>query len=110
MIATLQENYVLTARSKGLPDKYIPFRTRCVSELAHLMTIVGINLPRPARRHRHHRDDVRRARPGLPLINASTRDILVIQGITVFIATAYVVINTVVDLLYSALDPRIRRS
>ena len=48
---------------------------------------------------------------GFRLINAiNSRDILVIQGITVFIATAYVVINTVVDLLYSALDPRIRRS
>jgi ABC-type dipeptide/oligopeptide/nickel transport system permease component len=34
----------------------------------------------------------------------------VIQGITVFIAAAYVIINTVVDLLYTVLDPRIRRS
>jgi peptide/nickel transport system permease protein len=45
------------------------------------------------------------------LINAiSQRDIIVIQGITVFIATAYVVVNTLVDLLYLAIDPRIRKS
>ena len=37
------------------------------------------------------------------------RDILVIQGITVFVAVVYVVINTVVDLLYAVVDPRIRR-
>ena len=37
------------------------------------------------------------------------RDIIVIQGITVFIATAYVVINTIVDLLYAVVDPRIRK-
>ena len=44
------------------------------------------------------------------MINAiNQRDILVIQGITVFVAVAYVVINTVVDLFYSVLDPRIRK-
>ncbi len=44
------------------------------------------------------------------LLNAiNQRDILVIQGITVFIATVYVIINTLVDLLYSAIDPRIRK-
>jgi peptide/nickel transport system permease protein len=47
---------------------------------------------------------------GFRLINAiNSRDILVIQGITVFIATVYVVINTVVDLLYAVVDPRIRK-
>lgn len=47
---------------------------------------------------------------GFRLINAiSQRDIIVIQGITVFIATVYVVINTIVDLLYAVVDPRIRR-
>ncbi len=48
---------------------------------------------------------------GFRLINAiSQRDIQVIQGITVFIAVVYVIINTIVDLLYIAIDPRIRVS
>ena len=48
---------------------------------------------------------------GFRLINAiNQRDILVIQGITVFLAVVYVVINTLVDLFYTVLDPRIRRS
>lgn len=48
---------------------------------------------------------------GFRLINAiNQRDILIIQGITVFIATVYVVINTLVDFIYLALDPRIRKS
>ena len=48
---------------------------------------------------------------GFSLINAiNGRDILVIQGITVFIAVMFVIINTVVDLMYAVLDPRIRRS
>ncbi len=38
------------------------------------------------------------------------RDIILIQGITVFIAVMFIIINTVVDLMYAVLDPRIRRS
>jgi peptide/nickel transport system permease protein len=47
---------------------------------------------------------------GFSLIAAiNGRDILVIQGIVVFIAATFVIINTIVDLLYAVLDPRIRR-
>ena len=52
------------------------------------------------------------ALPGLGkrLIDAiNQRDIIVIQGITVFIAAMYVIINTIVDLLYLVVDPRIRK-
>jgi peptide/nickel transport system permease protein len=45
------------------------------------------------------------------LINAiNSRDILMIQGITVFVAAAYVIINALVDILYTFIDPRIRKS
>tara|TARA_B100000809_G_scaffold264651_1_gene321057 strand:- start:1998 stop:2261 length:264 start_codon:yes stop_codon:yes gene_type:complete len=37
------------------------------------------------------------------------RDVTMIQGITLFVATVYVVVNLLVDLLYLLLDPRIRR-
>ncbi len=111
MIATLQENYVLTARSKGMSDKYILFRHALRPSSLSLMTIVGISFG--ALLGGTVIIESLFAVPGLGfrLINAiNSRDILVIQGLTVFIAVAYVVINTVVDLLYSALDPRIRRS
>ena len=36
------------------------------------------------------------------------RDLLMVQGIVLFIATAYVVVNFLVDLCYSLLDPRVR--
>src|SRR5690606_15500611 len=111
MIGTLQENYVLTARSKGLSDKYILFRHALRPSSLSLMTIVGINFG--ALLGGTVIIESLFAVPGLGfrLIQAiNSRDILVIQGITVFIAVAYVVINTVVDLLYTVLDPRIRRS
>ncbi|HEY3484146.1 MAG TPA: ABC transporter permease, partial [Ilumatobacteraceae bacterium] len=39
----------------------------------------------------------------------SQRDLVTVQGVTLFVATAFVVINFVVDLMYAVLDPRIRR-
>ena len=111
MIATLQENYILSAKAKGLRDRYILFRHALRPSSLSLVTIVGINFG--ALLGGTVVIETLFALPGLGfrLINAiNQRDILVIQGITVFIATGYVVINTLVDLIYLALDPRIRRS
>jgi peptide/nickel transport system permease protein len=110
MIATLQENYILAARAKGMSDRFILFRHALRPSSLSLMTIVGINFG--ALLGGTVVIETLFAIPGLGfrLINAiSQRDIQVIQGITVFIAVVYVVINTIVDLLYIAIDPRIRR-
>lgn len=111
MIATLKENYVLAARAKGLGDGYILARHALRPSSLSLATIIGINFG--ALLGGTVVIETLFAIPGLGfrLINAiSQRDILVIQGITVFIAVVYVVINFLVDLFYSVLDPRIRRS
>jgi len=110
MIATLQENYILAARAKGMSDRFILFRHALRPSSLSLMTIIGINFG--ALLGGTVVIETLFAIPGLGfrLINAiSQRDIQVIQGITVFIAVVYVVINTIVDLLYIAIDPRIRR-
>ena len=111
MIATLQENYILAARSKGLSNRFILIRHALRPSSLSLMTIIGINFG--ALLGGTVVIETLFAIPGIGfrLINAiNQRDIIVIQGITVFIATAYVVINTVVDLLYAVIDPRIRRA
>jgi peptide/nickel transport system permease protein len=111
MIATLQEDYILSARAKGLSDRYILFRHALRPSSLSLMTIIGISFG--ALLGGTVVIETLFAVPGLgfSLINAiNGRDILVIQGITVFIAAMFVIINTVVDLLYAILDPRIRRS
>ena len=111
MIATLKENYILSARAKGLSDRYILVRHALRPSSLSLMTIVGINFG--ALLGGTVVIETLFAIPGLGfrLINAiNQRDILVIQGITVFVAVVYVVINTIVDLLYAVVDPRIRRS
>jgi len=110
MMATLRENYILSARAKGLSDSYILFRHALRPSSLSLMTIVGISFG--ALLGGTVIVESLFAVPGLgfSLIAAiNGRDILVIQGITVFIAAMFVIINTVVDLLYAVLDPRIRR-
>ncbi len=110
MMATLRENYILSARAKGLSDRYILFRHALRPSSLSLMTIVGISFG--ALLGGTVIIESLFAIPGLgfSLIAAiNGRDILVIQGITVFIAAMFVIINTIVDLLYAVLDPRIRR-
>lgn len=111
MIATLQENFVLSAKAKGLSDRYILFRHALRPSSLSLATIIGINFG--GLLGGTVVIETLFAIPGLGfrLINAiNQRDILVIQGITVFVAVAYVLINTAVDLFYTVLDPRIRKS
>ena len=111
MIATLRENFILAARAKGLKDRYILLRHALRPSSLSLMTIIGINFG--ALLGGTVVIETLFAIPGLGfrLINAiSQRDILVIQGITVFVAVIYVLVNTAVDLLYTVIDPRIRRS
>jgi peptide/nickel transport system permease protein len=50
--------------------------------------------------------------PGLGSLIAgsiSSRDVIMVQGAVAFIVVAYVVLNTVVDIGYGFLDPRVRR-
>jgi peptide/nickel transport system permease protein len=110
MIGVLKENYILSARAQGLRDRYILFRHALRPSSMSLLTVVGITFG--ALLGGTVVIEQLFALPGLGgrLINAiNQRDIIVIQGITVFIAIVYVVINTIVDLLYLVLDPRIRR-
>ncbi len=110
MIATLQENYILSARAKGLNDRFILLRHALRPSSLSLVTIIGINFG--ALLGGTVVIETLFALPGLGfrLINAiNSRDILMVQGITVFVATVYVVINTLVDVLYAFVDPRIRK-
>lgn len=111
MIATLQENYILSAKAKGLRDRYILFRHALRPSSLTLVTIVGLNLGALLGGTVAIEQIFAIGGLGRRLLDAIfQRDILVIQGIVMFITATYVLINTVVDLLYAALDPRIRRS
>ena len=109
MIATLQEDHVLLARSKGLPTWRILFRHGLRPSSFSLLTVAGLtigNLLGGA-----VVVEQLFALPGLGrlLFDAvSQRDLLMVQGVVLVITVGFVVLNGLVDILYSVLDPRIR--
>ena len=109
MITTLQENYVLSAKSKGMSDGYILFRHALRPSSLSLITIVALNLGGLIGGTVVIEQLFAMGGIGRQLIDSILRrDYIVIQGITVFIAFVYVALNTAVDFVYLAIDPRIR--
>jgi len=110
MISTLQEDYILSARAKGLKDRFILFRHALRPSSLTLITVVGLNVG--ALIGGTVVIETLFAIPclGKRLLDAVfQRDFLMIQGITVFVAVVYVTINTLVDIIYMLVDPRIRK-
>jgi peptide/nickel transport system permease protein len=111
MIGTLKEDFVLSAKAKGLSNGYILGRHALRPSSLSLITIIGIQIGILLGGTVVTESIFALPGLGLRLLNAIyQRDIIMVQGITVFIATVYVLINTLVDFIYMAIDPRIRRS
>jgi peptide/nickel transport system permease protein len=111
VITTLKENYILSARAKGLTDRYILFRHGLRPSLLTLVTVVGLSVGTLIGGTLVV--EYLFAIPGLGKRIFSAiyqRDFMMVQGITILITAFYVVINTVVDLAYMVVDPRIRRT
>lgn len=109
MIATLQEDYILLARSKGLPAFHVLVRHALRPSSLTLITILGLQIGQLIGGALIV--EMIFALPGVGrlLIGAIYgRDFYVVQGCILFITIAYVSVNFVVDVLYSVLDPRIR--
>jgi len=101
--------YVRTARSKGLPPRVVTFRHTVRNALVPVLTITGIQLATIL--GGVIVVEVVFAWPGLGRLvyNAvAARDYPVIQGAVLLIATLFLIINLVVDVLYAVVDPRIR--
>jgi len=108
MITTLQEDFVTLARVKGVSPGRILFSHALRPSSFSLMTVVGVQLG--AVIGGAVVIETLFALPGVGrlLFDAVVqRDFIIVQGVALMIAASYVVINFIVDLLYSALDPRI---
>ncbi len=111
MIETLKQDYVRTARSKGLFERTVLIGHCLRNAMIPLLTIIGLilaglmggalitetvfNIPGVGR---------------LMITAVLRRDYAVVQGVVLIIAAAYVIINLSVDIVYGVLDPRVRRS
>lgn len=109
MIQTLQEDYILAARARGLKTRTILLRHALRPSSFSLLTLAGLSMGRIA--GGSVIVEILFGLPGLGqllITEISNKDILVVQGTVMFIAIGYVVINAVIDVFYTALDPRVR--
>lgn len=109
MVATLQQDFVLSARAKGLSRKYVLFRHALRPSLFSLITMAGLSFGRML--GGAVIVEFFFAIPGLGnlmLVAIPYTDIPTIQGVVVFIAVVFVLINITVDALLTAVDPRVR--
>lgn len=109
MLDVLTENYMKTAKAKGLSERVRIYKHALRNAALPVLTVVGqtfgtliagaavvetvFNIPGIGQ---------------LVVNSVERRDFVVIQGVVLLIAVGYVLINLVVDVLYSAFDPRIR--
>ena len=109
VISTLQEDYILAARSKGLSSRYTLLRHALRPSMFSLATVAGLSFGRLI--GGSIVVEFLFALPGvgnLVIQSIHNQDIPVVQGIVVFTALAYIAVNTLVDLTYAAIDPRVR--
>ncbi|WP_258195571.1 ABC transporter permease [Rhodococcus sp. OK519] len=109
MVATLQQDFVLSARARGIPTTKILTVHALRPSAFSLVTVLGVSLGRLIGGTVIVESLF--ALPGLGSLVVTAingRDFLLVQGIVLVVAVAYVLLNTLVDLTYPLLDPRVR--
>jgi peptide/nickel transport system permease protein len=111
MIATLEEDFIVMARAKGLSTSRILFRHAFRPSTFSLVTVGGIQIGSLITGAIIAETVFALNGLGFQLVQAvSQKNYPVVQIITVIVAVAYIVINILIDFLYAVIDPRIRRA
>lgn len=109
MLEVLAKPYIVAARSKGLAEHLILVRHALKNALIPVVTLIGLDLGRLLGGTVVVETIFARQGLGKLLIDSILdKDFPVLQGTVLFVASAYVLINLLVDLSYAWLDPRIR--
>lgn len=111
VLATISQDYVLTARAKGLGRRTVLWRHVLPNSLIPVVTVIGYNFGYSLTGA--ILVETVFAWPGLGnlfITSIGNRDYPVLQGIFLFTAITVVVANVVTDILYGVLDPRVRVS
>jgi len=109
MLDVLGEDYVRTARSKGLPERSVVLKHALRNALVPIVTVLGLTVALLI-----GGAVVTETVFGLPGVGnlvvsaVLRRDYPVIQGTLLVIAAIYVLINFSIDLLYAVVDPRVK--
>jgi len=110
MINTLQEDFITTAKSKGLRSGRILFRHALRPSSFSLVTVFGLTTGALLGGALVVENIFSIPGIGKAVVDAIFRkDYLVVQAVVLIVAFTYVIVNFVVDALYSLLDPRVRQ-
>jgi peptide/nickel transport system permease protein len=109
MLEVLGEDYIRTARSKGLAEKVVVYKHAFRNALIPVVTIVGLQMGELLAgaiviENVFHLPGLGR----LVFLAIGQRDLPVVQGVSLLIAFLIVVVNFAVDVIYGVVDPRIR--
>ena len=110
MLEELGQDYIRTARAKGLSERAVVYRHALRNALIPVVTVIGLQFG--ALLAGAIVTETIFAWPGIGrlTINAiSNRDYALVQGCLLCIGLTYVAVNFLTDLIYSALNPRIRQ-
>jgi peptide/nickel transport system permease protein len=111
MIATLQEDFVTTAKSKGITDRRVLFRHALRPSSLTLLTVAGLNVGALIGGALVIEQVFSIPGIGSKLAQSIlTNQLVAVQSYVAIIAIFYVVLNFFVDITYSYLDPRIRHA
>jgi peptide/nickel transport system permease protein len=110
LIATLQEDFITMARAKGLTDRRILFRHALRPSSVSLLASAGVNIGSLIAGAFVVEYLLQLPGLGYTLVAAiSQDDYIVVQGIVLVVAVSVVLVNFLVDFLFSVVDPRIAR-
>jgi len=108
MLEVLRQDYIKTARAKGLSEKKVVFKHALRNGLIPVITVIGLQFG--VLLGGAILTETVFAWPGVGkwiFEGVVKRDYMVIQGGTMMVATVFVLVNTVVDVLYAVINPRI---
>jgi ABC-type dipeptide/oligopeptide/nickel transport system permease component len=109
MLEVLRQEYVVTARSKGLREAWVVVKHALRNALIPVVTVLGLQLGTLL--GGAVLTETVFAWPGVGRLlvdSIRARDYPVVQGVVLLLAISFAAINLVVDVLYAILDPRIR--
>ena len=109
MLDVIGEDFIRTARAKGLPSRVIILRHALKNALIPVLTVIGITFAVLMGGAIAIETVFNIPGIGRLLVNAvARRDYPVIQGVVLFMALSFIFINLFVDILYGLIDPRVK--
>ncbi|MDE1464030.1 ABC transporter permease [Spartinivicinus poritis] len=108
MLEVLRQDYIRTARAKGLTERQVIYRHACKTALVSIIPVIGIQAGFVLGGAVYIETVFQWPGIGRMLVNAiSMRDILLVQGGVLIVAVSYVIFNLLADILQHYLDPRL---